>query len=141
VGRRASDKLRPAKLPQSFVTARIAAYILGSALIVWGVAPAIIGYLLRADAWQFSKLVTGGMPVALGIAFMTLGTLSTPQRLWPIWLTLILSLGLVTANLAAVYLAGAMRLSVFPLLLALCTAGTDWIALDMLRRTAPRAVA
>lgn len=141
MGRRTADKQKPAKLSQSFVTARVAACILGSALIVWGIAPAIIGYALRADAWQFSKLVTGGLPVALGITFITLAGLSTPQRLWPIWLTLTLALGLVTANLAAVYVAEAMRLSVFPLLLALCTAGADWIALDVLRRAAPRAVA
>lgn len=141
MGRSASDSSANGKLPQSFVTARIAACVLGSALIVWGVAPTVIGYALRADAWQFSKLATGGLPLALGVVFVVLATLTTPQRIWPLWATLGLSLALAAVNLAAVCLAGPMRLSVFPLLLALCTAGTDWIALDVRRREAARAVA
>lgn len=141
MGRSTSKGSARVKLPQAFVTARVAACLLGSALIVWGIAPAIIGYALRADAWQFSKLATGALPLLLGISFITLAALSTPQRTWPLWATLVLSLALAGANLAAVYFAEAARLSVFPLLLALCTAGTDWIALDVQRRQAARAVA
>ncbi len=141
MGRLVSDTDRPIGAPQALTTARIAASILGVALVVWGVAPSVVGFALRADPWQFHKLLAGAAPLALGLAFIVLASLAGPRRIWPLRATLALSGLLIAANLTVIVGAPSLRLSIFPLLLTAGAAGTAWIALDARRRAQTRPVA
>lgn len=119
-------------------TARWSTAALGAALLLWGLAPTLVILATNRQSWSFDTLLTGGLTMGVGAAFLALAGLMRQVAAWPLWAACVLAFALCVSNVGLLLLAGPHRLSVFPLLLAGCCAATTWLAIDAQRRVRPR---
>ncbi len=114
--------------------ARFATFIFGFGLLIWGLAPVIMRILSSGELPSQTALTTGGVTLIVGAGFLVLAML-IGRAAWALWLTFTLSLVLLIACLALnLGLIDQSTPSLFPLLLALGTASTCWLALEARRQ-------
>lgn len=119
---------------QALWSTRLCAALFGTALIAWGIAPAVVFKLTSGDTPPLALLTIGVVYLVLGVSFLLLASLVRPSRGWALWLALTLSSLLLLATLVTELIEGPDASVLFPLLLSLATACASWMALDGLRR-------
>ena len=125
---------RDDKNPGTWRWAQITNLVLGVALLVWGLAPAVVARLVTREAPPLATFALGALTMLLGVSFLGLSVLISRRIAWALWAALSLSVALILGNLALAWLVRDSAPSVFPLLLAGATAGMSWLALDAHRR-------
>ena len=129
-----SDTGRDDKTPRTWRWAQITCVVLGIALLVWGLAPAVVARIVTRQAPSLTAFAMGALVMFLGVLFLVLSVLVSRGIVWALWVALALSVTLILGNLALAWLVHGGAPSVFPLLLASATAGMSWLALDAHRR-------
>ena len=129
-----ADTGRDDKTPRTWRWAQITCLVLGIALLVWGLAPAVVARIVTRQAPSLTAFATGALVMVLGLVFLGLSVLISRRTAWALWVALALSVALILGNLALAWLVRGGAPSVFPLLLASATAGMSWLALDARRR-------
>jgi len=112
--------------------------VLGAALLVWGLAPAIIARLVTGRPPAASTLAISGLVMLLGVGFIVLSVFVARGLTWALWTVLCLSSFLLMGNLTLTLLLKGHGTSAFPLLLATGTAAACVLALDARRRDEKR---
>jgi zinc transporter ZupT len=120
--------------PGTWRWAQITCLVLGMALLVWGLAPAVVARIVTREAPALTTFALGALTMLLGVSFLGLSVLISRRTIWALWAALGLSVALILGNLALAWLVCDSAPSVFPLLLAGATAGMSWLALDASRR-------
>ena len=133
----ASDQHAERRIRQAQRSAQITSLVFGISLLVWGLAPAIVQRLVSGKTPTFGAYAMGACAIALGLCFMVLAICVGRGALWAIWATLCVSVLLLFAALATAFLSTTGPLSLYPVLLSACTAGTSWLALVARRAVQP----
>lgn len=122
------------KLRQSLQWTQATCVFFGLGMLLWGLAPAVI---TRAVTGQLPmrSIEVGGISLFLGTLFIALGAVAGRNVGWAIWTALGISIVLCLGNLALLMLGGDSQPSIFPALMAACTAGTSWLALQTRKST------
>jgi len=108
--------------------------VLGAALLVWGLAPAIIARLVTGRPPAASTLALSGLVLLLGAGLIVLSVFVARGLTWALWTVLGLSSFLLIGNLTLALLLKGHGTSAFPLLLATGTGAACVLALDARRR-------
>lgn len=124
------------KARQAQWNAQVTTAFYGLAMLVWGLAPAAVHRLASGYTPPPSTFAVGGLTMALGVVLLVLSALISRKVAWALWTVLVLSSVLLLGSLTLIMVGGAGIPSIFPLLLAGCTAGTCWLALDARRAQA-----
>ena len=126
------------KARQALWNAQVTTAVHGLAMLIWGLAPAVVHRLASGYTPPLSSFAVGGLTMTVGVALLGLSILVSRQVVWALWTVLALATALLLGSFVLIMVGGAGIPSIFPLLLAACTAGTCWIAIDT-RRTRTRA--
>ncbi len=132
-----AEEVHERKLRQSRHTAQVAASVFGLALLVWGLAPALVQRLIADEPPTPQALTMGALSFAFGSGFMLLALLISRHKPWALWAALLASSVVLAGAMGFTIFVGARALSVFPVIFAGCTALTCWLALAARRATAP----
>ena len=125
------------KARQALWNAQVTTAVHGLAMLVWGLAPAVVHRLASGYTPPLSSFAVGGLTMTVGVALLGLSILISRRVAWALWTVLALASTLLLGSFVLIMVGGAGIPSIFPLLLAACTAGTCWIAIDT-RRTCAR---
>lgn len=110
--------------------------VLGAALLVWGLAPAVIARVVTGRPPAAATLALSGLAVSLGFGYIVLSVFVARGAKWALWTTLALSLFILVGNATLTWVLKGHGASVFPLLLATGTGAACVVALDTQRRAA-----
>ncbi len=124
------------ELRQRLLFARVACLSLGVALVLWGVAPALIDRAVTGEPAGLRVLAIGGTSILLGAVCVMLFVLMRSGGCWPMRVAFGLSLSLVTIALGGWVLAGGHSVSLFLLVLAGSTTVATWLSLSYRGATA-----
>lgn len=124
------------KIRRALQVAQATTMAFGVALLLWGLAPAVLMRLVTGKAPPLAAFAAGGVALALGVIYFVLGLLIGRRLGWAIWSTIV-TVGLLTmVGLAVLFTGEASTYSVFPLLLGGATLGTCLMALETQRKAA-----
>lgn len=131
------DQVREFRIRQTQRSAQVASLVFGIALLLWGVAPAVVQRVVSGRPPTAATFAASGLTIILGLAFLALGVLIGRTVVWAIWTSLVLGCAVLLLGLATALFGSVSAVSLFPMLLAACVAGTCWIALDVRRGYKP----
>ncbi len=117
------------KARQSLRSAQICAVLFGLGLLAWAIAPAVVARIAQNKpevALHSLRIMT----LLLGIGYLLIGSLMKRENGWTLWTSLVASLVLLGLAIVVSMVSGTDTVALFPLLLALATAATSWLALD-----------
>jgi len=109
-------------------SARFACLFFGFSMLAAGLAPLVIQRLVSGSATGMMlsqssmTLIMGGVLVGLGVA------IGRGIR-WAMFTALGLSLVILAGAIMVIHFSGARVMTIYPLLLSTCTAGTCWLAI------------
>ncbi|MBU0639205.1 MAG: hypothetical protein KKB50_10105 [Planctomycetes bacterium] len=109
--------------------AQTSCLVLGVALLVWGIAPAVVQRVTSSDPQWLSSVLLGSAALLVGSTFLGFHVLIRRGVCWALWAAFWLSLGLATIAVCVVMLARTEMISVFLLVLSGCTTFTTWLAI------------
>jgi hypothetical protein len=118
-------------------TAKLSAILFGLALLAYGAAPAVTFRLTTGGVPPIEMLTVGSLTFAVGFLLIILAFpvgRGTPGALW---LTLLVSAGLLAGTITMTFIAGPKATAIFPALMAVSTGATCALALEA-RRSAHR---
>jgi len=127
------DQTRELKIRQALRLAQVACMFLGTALLLWGLAPAIVQRVVSGRTPPSATFTMGAVTMVLGVGFLTLSVLISRALIWALWATVLLAFGLVFAAVTTALVNGTGLPSLAPLLLAGGTAVTSWLAIGTLK--------
>ena len=107
----------------------LACLALGTALVIWGVAPALVHRMITGNAPTVQILGVGSASLAVGAMYLGLHLLIRQGARYAIWLALGLAALMLLADLGLWIAFGARYVSSFVLLLAGAVAATAVLAL------------
>ncbi|MFH1747599.1 MAG: hypothetical protein ABIG44_11205 [Planctomycetota bacterium] len=114
---------------ERLVIANITCICLGLALLIWGLAPALIERILTGRAPHAQSLLLGSTTIILGAIFISLYWPIRQGRRWALWAAFWLALMIVTVATISGIIWHSQGTTLFSLVLAGVTAITTWIAL------------
>lgn len=123
------------KLQKAGRSAQMACLFFGLALLIWGLAPAVVVRLATGRPPTWGAFAMGSVTVLMGLCLIGLGMLIGRGAVWALWTALSISLVILLGTIILALAGGAGVQSAYPMLLAACTAGTSWLALDWRRRS------
>lgn len=123
------------KLRQTLWSAKISAFLFGLALLAWGLGPAVVHRIATGELPPTSMLAVSSLSLIMGLLLIALAVLIGRGPAWPLRGTLVLALAVLLGSVSLLLLGNGTGASLFPLLLALATAATSWLALDARRPT------
>jgi Mn2+/Fe2+ NRAMP family transporter len=129
------------KPDHSLLLAQTACLCLGTGIVLWGLAPAIVQRLLTGQPPSLATLLPAALALPLGGAFIGMCVLVRRRVRWATWTAFLLSALLAAIGLALTTLAGVRLTSSFVILLSAGTCLATWLALATLAQESSQAAA
>lgn len=120
----------------SILFAHVSCLLTGVGMVVWGVAPAVIHWLVTRHMPGFDILRLHITNLLFGLAFVGLHVLLRQRVRWAAWVTFLASAALASTVLVLIRLTGVQPASSFLLLASSCTCFASWLAIVALARLA-----
>lgn len=124
------------KRRQTLRTAQLCSILFGLAMLAWGLAPPVVHRLATGYLAPVQMLAVGSLTILIGAALVAVGAYMHRGRSWTLWIALATSLVVLAGSLTIVVFEPGISATIFPLLLALATAATCWLALEARRSDA-----
>lgn len=109
--------------------AEAACACLGVALLIWGLAPAIVERIVARHPPTWQSFALGSAALLVGLTFIGLHRLVRRQVRWALWAAFGTSLVLVTGTVVLTLLMTDRRPSLFLLIFSTGTTIATWLAL------------
>ena len=127
------ELLKNVRSDQRLLYAHLSCLCLGLALLLWGLAPAIVDRVLTGRSPSFQTLALDSLTILVGLTFIGLHRLIRGGVRWALWTAFIAALVFTTAAVGASVYPGGFRPSLFPLIFAAGTTLTTWLAITAAR--------
>ncbi len=116
----------------SLLLAQAACLSLGTGLVLWGLAPAVIERIVTGHTPPLAMLAMNALIFLLGSAFLLSSFMIHARRRWAAWFAFGLAVMLGGAGVAIILATGMRSSSSFLLLISAVTSFSTWLAIDAL---------
>jgi hypothetical protein len=127
------QEIHDLRIRQALRLAQVSSVFLGIAMLLWGLAPAVVQRLVSGKAPPAAAFTVGDISLGLGVCFLLFSALMSRRVNWALWATMFLAAALVLGAIFAAVVHGTGVPALAPLLLAGATGATSWYALDVIR--------